>query len=115
MKLREFKKGDIITRTKRFEHVVTIDDFNENLGTTIVRKFRDGRVDNSFIGKALEFICIKNGRVYYKEFYIPNWSIRTKDTINSICLDNYNDDNWNIFEVPEGMTLEEAVKASGIL
>ena len=63
MKLKEFKKGDIITRTKHFENVVTIDSFNENLGTTTVRKFRDGRIDNSFIGKALEFICITNGLV----------------------------------------------------
>ncbi len=114
MKLREFKKGDIITRTKRFENVVTFDKFNDMLNVMETVKVRDGRIDNSFIGRPAEFICIQNGAVYYRNIYAPSWIAMGKEEKNPIMtfpIGRYNDDNWAIFEVPEGMTLEEAAKA----
>jgi hypothetical protein len=51
---------------------------------------------------------------YYKELSsVPSWVSYTKDTVKTVAINRYNDDNWAIFEVPDGMTFEEAANAGG--
>lgn len=96
-----FKKGDIIIRTEAAMITETI--YNQNLGieTEVSKKYSD-----SFRDTPVEFIAIENNVIYIRELKIePGWD---KKRIFKLLTDYYQD-GWQLFKVPEGLTLEECL------
>jgi len=95
-----FKKGDIIIKLKNREIPKSV--FNENLGIKI--ELQTKQIDTSFRSNPIEFICIENNLIYYREM---KRDFHTKIRKVRWCLvDDYSED-WGLFVVPEGLTLEE--------
>ena len=82
MKLKEFKKGDIIHRTAP----VTIDKAPSFM-------FLSSGNDRSFIESPVEFIEIKSGLIFYKYINV----ISLKDEVSYVGLDRFDDGNWDYF------------------
>jgi hypothetical protein len=95
-----FTPGDIVIRTKPVE--LTEEVVNENLGITVtVKKGFDnfGRIP-------LQFIGVENNLIYLKKPDIPTCSFKY---IYQVCVFKYSQD-WVLFVVPEGLTIEDCVR-----
>jgi hypothetical protein len=96
-----FKKGDIIIRLK--PRIIATKLLNENLGITV--EIESG-IDNSFRSPH-EFIGIENNKIYLrsvKEDFFTN-----KKSMYAANIEEFSE-NWALFIVPEGLTLEECIK-----
>ena len=95
-----FKKGDIIIRLK--PAAVKEISYNENLGITTeyIKSY-----DNSFRTDPMEFLCVKNNLIFLR---CLTEDYEGKKRVVKLTIEKYFDD-WSIFEVPEGLTLEDCI------
>ena len=91
-----FKKGNFIIRTKP----VSINYLNFN-DTGRAKIISDYNYDHT--RQPVEFIAIANGLIYLKEINQPTNGDRT------LYVHPFNEwmDDWALFVVPEGLTIEE--------
>lgn len=96
-----FKSGDIIIRVKS----AMITDFktNENLG--IEMQVIQG-IDNSFRETPVRFVGIKNNLIYLQS--LKPIGLSDKLHIYKCRLEMYEND-WKLFEVPDGLTIEDCI------
>ena len=95
-----FKRGEIIIRTK--SAAVKEINYNQNLGITTeyVKSY-----DNSFRTDPMEFLCVKNNVIFLRGL---KDDFEGKKTVVKLILEKYFDD-WAVFEVPDGLTIEECI------
>lgn len=95
-----FKKGDFVIRTKPVS--VSYLNFNETGRAKSISNYNHSHTRNP-----VEFIAIANGLIYLKQINQPINGERT------LYVHTFNEwaDDWALFEVPEGLTIEECACA----
>lgn len=96
-----FKPGDIIIRMKSAPRKDT--RTNENLGIDVEVTLYS---DNSFRDVPVEFIAIKNNLIYLRS--MRKSYLSEKKDVYKVLLEQY-EENWKLFEIPEGLTMEDCI------
>jgi hypothetical protein len=95
-----FKKGDIII--KLHPRIITETKTNENLGISTEVEVE---IDNSY-RSPVEFIGIENNIIYLRS--IKEDSFWKKKIVSKAYLNEHSDD-WELFVVPEGLTIDDCL------
>ena len=95
-----FKKGDIIIRLEPTYREVEL--YSENLGITVVGQ---SSKDNSFRQVPVEFVAIENNMLYVKGMKVD---YQNKKIVYKLPIEDYSE-NWALFVVPDGLTLEDCI------
>ena len=92
-----FKKGDIITRLIPAE--ATREEFNENLGVMVEKKEKY----YGYQGQPFEYIGIFNNDIWLKNVMKSDYFFGKTIRLSADAWS----EGWDIFELPEGYTLND--------
>ena len=101
MNIKEFKKGDIIVRTKPAKSLGPI--------TSLMGEVIERCGDRSYMGEKLEYIGMANGQIYLRWSEDSESMFRNRDVPLDLAIDLW-DEGWEIWIDPLTLTGNEVPK-----